>query len=186
MALAVAVPFDRGALVASSHRVAKTPWGLVAGSGVVAGFERASAEFAGARGPGLEGVQAELAHLRPTHVREALVALLVRGCRESRARHPLPRPRRRPPCDRVGVGAALRTRGKRRRATRRKSCAKASSDFSGISTAAPISTLAPRGPQTARSRGSGRRGSGWVEDIEVGIHERGHHYSVDRVGTTME
>ncbi|MGZ8422510.1 MAG: hypothetical protein ACXW34_06435, partial [Nitrospira sp.] len=62
--LAVAVPFDRGALMASSHRVAKTSWGLVAGSGVVAGFERASAEFAGARGPGLEGVQAELAHHR--------------------------------------------------------------------------------------------------------------------------
>ena len=61
--LAVAVPFDRGALVASSHRVAKTPWGLVAGRGVVAGFERVSAEFAGARGPGLGGVQAELAHL---------------------------------------------------------------------------------------------------------------------------
>lgn len=60
VSLAVAVPFDRGALVASSTRVAKTPWGLVAGSGVVAGFERASAECAGARGPGLEGVQAEL------------------------------------------------------------------------------------------------------------------------------
>lgn len=61
--LTAVVPFDRGALVASSHRVAKTPWGLVAGSGVVAGFEHASTECAGARGSGLEGVQAELGHL---------------------------------------------------------------------------------------------------------------------------
>ncbi len=60
MCLTAVVPFDRGALVASSHRVAKMPWGLVTGSGVVAGFEIASTECAGARGPGLEGVQAEL------------------------------------------------------------------------------------------------------------------------------
>lgn len=39
------------------------PWGLVVGSGVVAGFEHASAELTGARGPGLAGVQAELGHL---------------------------------------------------------------------------------------------------------------------------
>lgn len=61
--LAIAVPFDHGALVASSHRVAEMPWGLVAGRGVVAGFERASAEFGVARGPGLEGVHVELGHL---------------------------------------------------------------------------------------------------------------------------
>lgn len=61
--LSIAVPFDHGALVASSHRVAKAPWGLVAGSGVVAGFERAYGGFAGPRRPGLEGIHIELEYL---------------------------------------------------------------------------------------------------------------------------
>jgi hypothetical protein len=61
--MAAAVPFDRGVLVASSHRVAKAPWGLVTGSGVVTGFERPYGGFAGPRRPGLEGIHIELGYL---------------------------------------------------------------------------------------------------------------------------
>lgn len=62
-ALVVAVPFDHGALVASSYRVAKTPWGLVAGSGVAPGFERALDGSTYAYSSGPAGVHDELCRL---------------------------------------------------------------------------------------------------------------------------
>lgn len=181
MILAVAVPFDRGALVASSHRVAKTPWGLVAGRGVVAGFERASAEFAGARGPGLEGVQAELGYLwRDTSEKPSW--LFSYEDVEGNGPIGLYRDFGDGPTA-TGWGWVLL------------------SGHGGQGPTSDVKEALREGElrlQWDLDCGAGldtrlealRRAFAWFGsvwewlggDIEVGIHERGHHYSVDRVG----
>ena len=179
MVLAVAVPFDRGALVASSHRVAKTPWGLVAGSGVVAGFERAFAEFAGVRGAGLEGVRAELAHLPPDTAEKSSWLFSYEDV------------------DVVGPVALYRDLGDGPVATGWGWVLLSGPVEQGPSEVKEVLREGELRLQWDLDRGSDldtrfealRRafawfGSSWEwlgDDVEVGIHERGHHYSVDRV-----
>ena len=181
--LAVAVPFDRGALVASSHRVAKTPWGLVAGRGVVAGFERASAEFARVRGPGLEGVQAELAHLRPNTSEKSSWLFSYEDV------------------DVDGPVALYRDLGDGPIATGWGWVLLSGSVEQVPSDAKEVLREGELRLQWDLDRGADLNarlealrgafawfGSSWAwlgGDIEVGIHERGHHYSVDRVGATF-
>jgi len=183
--LAIAVPFAGGVLVASTCRVAKTPWGLVTGTGVGVGFERAAPAVAAPRRPGLDGVHATLGGLwhEPSEkaswlfsYEDIAVGGFV-GLYRDLGDGPI----------RIGWGWVLASA---------RIGEEPAGDVMEVLRSGELRLqwdldrdvdLDSRFEALRRTFAWFRSAWEWVgDDIEVGIHESGHHYSVDRIAVRVE